>query len=382
MAKLNAQKTLTDLESKNKTNINERKQTPDQELVDLGKNIVQEINKGQNPKIELSVRGLSNIIYDKKSKTLRLGDKTAQRFFFNAAHTKKFLQTVEVASICKNLLEAQKHASLRDVFYMAKRTIPNTKINVVDDQKETDKAVEDLELITDFSRECLHVNANKMGSVAGKVVIEDSGDTIDWSRLGSGGWSIPSNVEEITFKKVEAKYVVYMEKAAVWERLHEDRFWAKQNCIIMSSQGQTTRGIRRLLQRLSNEHDLPILVLTDFDSWGHYIYSVIKFGSISLAHMAEEMAIPNAKFLGIRAHDIEKYGLQRNFIKLNEQDLTRLKQLSEYEWFKNNKPWQQEFKMMKQFGAKAEIQALSAIGISFISNEYLPEKIKNKDWIE
>lgn len=353
-----------------------------QELVALGNNLVKDIQKGQNPRIEVAVRGLSNVQYDKESKTLQLGDKTAERFFFNVAHAKKFLQTVEVAAICKSLLDVTKHASLRDVFYMAKRTIPNTKTNVVDDQKESDKAIEDLELITGYAREQLHVNANKMGSVAGKVIIEDMGDSIDWSKLGSGGWSIPSNVEGIKFKKVDAKYVVYMEKAAVWERLHEDRFWEKQNCIIMSSQGQTTRGIRRLLQRLSNEHKLPILVLTDFDSWGHYIYSVIKFGSISLAHMAEEMAIPNAKFLGIRAHDIEKYGLQRHFIKLSEQDVTRLKQLSEYDWFKNNKPWQQEFKMMKQFGAKAEIQALSARGVSFISDKYLPEKIQSKDWIE
>ena len=146
-------------------------------------------------------------------------------------------------------MSSGKHSSLRDVFYMVKRTIPNTNVNLVDDQPESDKAIEDLEVITGLSREQLHVNANKNGSVAGKVVIEDSGDTIDWSKLGSGGWSIPSNVEEIKFKKVEAKYVVYMEKAAVWERLHEDKFWEKQNCIIMSSQGQTTRGIRRLLQK-------------------------------------------------------------------------------------------------------------------------------------
>jgi DNA topoisomerase-6 subunit A len=356
--------------------------SPKGELVKLGKGVVEDINKGRNPKIELSVRGLSNVVYDKKSKTLGLGDKVAQRYFFNVGHAKKFLQTIEVASICKTLLDVLKHASLRDVFYMAKRTIPDTKINVVDEQKESDKAIEDLELITGYSRENLNVNANKMGSVAGKVVIEDSGDLIDWSKLGSGGWSIPSNVENIKFKKVDAKYIIYMEKAAVWERLHEDRFWEKQNCIIMSSQGQTTRGIRRLLQRLSNEHGLPILVLTDFDSWGHYIFSVLKFGSISLAHMADSLAVPNCKFLGIKADDIEKYGLQKHFIKLTEQDISRLKQLSEYEWFKNSKQWQYEFKKMKQFGAKAEIQALSARGISFISEKYLPEKIKNKDWIE
>ncbi len=362
--------------------LNERKNTPETELVDLGKSIVKDIQKGENPKIELSVRGLSNVIYDQEAKTLSLGEKTAQRFFFNVAHTKKFLQTIEIASICKNLLDANKHASLRDVFYMAKRTILNTKINVVDDQKESDKAIEDLELITDYSREYLNVNANKMGSVAGKVVIEDSGDTIDWSKLGSGGWSIPSNVENIAFKKVDAKYVVYMEKAAVWERLHEDRFWAKQNCIIMSSQGQTTRGIRRLLQRLSNEHNLPIYVLADNDPWGWYIYSVIKYGSISLAHMAEEMAIPTVKFIGITCDDVVNYDLKRHFIKLTEQDTSRLKQMQNYEWFAKNKAWQRQFKLMKEFGAKVEIQALSSKGITFISDKYLPEKIKKGEFLD
>ena len=353
-----------------------------QELINLGKSIIKDINKGENPKIELSVRGLSNVIYNTKSKTLSLGEKTAQRFFFNVAHAKKFLQTIEVASICKNLLEVQKHASLRDVFYMAKRTIPNTKINVVDDQKESDKAIEDLEIITEFSREQLHVNANKMGSVAGKVVIEDSGDIIDWSKLGSGGWSIPSNVENIKFEKVDAKYIMYMEKAAVWERLHEDRFWEKQNCLIMSSQGQTTRGIRRLLQRLSIEHHLPIYVLADCDPWGWYIYSVIKYGSISLAHMAEEMAIPSVRFLGVTCDDIVNYDLKRHFIKLTDQDIARLKQMQQYEWFEKNKLWQRQFKMMKEFGAKVEIQALSSRGISFISEKYLPEKIKKTEFLD
>jgi len=360
----------------------EKKDSAKEELINLGKSIVKDIHKGENPKIELAVRGLSNVIYDKESKTLGLGDKTAQRFFFNAAHSKKFLQTIEVASICKNLLDVSKHASLRDVFYMAKRTIPNTKINIVDDQKETDKVIEDMELITGFSRENLNINANKMGSVAGKVIIEDSGDTIDWSKLGSGGWSIPSNVENIIFKKVDAKYVIYMEKAAVWERLHEDRFWAKQNCIIMSSQGQTTRGIRRLLQRLSKEHHLPILVLTDGDIFGFYIYSVVKFGSIALAHMADEMTIPDVKFLGVTMDDIIKYDLKRHFIKLTDQDRARIKQMQNYEWFEKHKDWQRQFKMMKEFDAKVEIQSLSSKGISFISEKYLPEKIRDKQWLD
>ncbi len=353
-----------------------------QKLEELGKELAKQIEEGKSPSLEVPVRALSNVKFDKKSRTLTLGEKTSERQFFNVAHTRKFVQTLEVAKIAKTLIGEGKHASLRDVFYMAKRTIPSTKINIVDEQTETDKAIEDLELITDFSREQLNMNANKMGSVAGRVIVEDKGDLIDWSKLGSGGWSIPSNVEEITFKKVHAKFVIYMEKAAVWERLHEDKFWEKQNCIIMSSQGQTTRGIRRLLQRLSSEHNLPIYVLADFDPWGFYIYSVLKFGSISLAHISETQAIPNAKFLGITADDIQNYNLQKHLIKFKDVDFSRLKQISEYDWFNGSKAWQRQFKMMKDLKAKAEIQALSSRGISFISEKYLPEKIKKQNFID
>jgi len=358
------------------------KDKADEKLVFLGKRIIKKVSKKENPVIDLPVRGLSNVSYDKKKRILTLGNKMAKRFFFNVSHAKKFLQTMEVASLSHKLIKSDKHASLRDVFYMAKRTIPSTKVNLVDDQVETDSVIEDLELITEAPREQLNVNANKNGSVAGKVVIEDKGDTIDWSKLGSGGWSIPSNVEDIKFKEINAKYILYMEKAAVWERLHEDRFWDKQKCIIMSSQGQTTRGIRRLLQRLHEEHKLPIYVLTDFDPWGIYIYSVLKFGSISLAHIAEKLSIPDIKFLGITADDISNYGLKKHFIKMNDKDLSRLKQIAKYEWFENNKAWQRQFKMMKEFGCKAEIQALSSRGISFISEKYLPQKIKKRDWID
>ncbi len=353
-----------------------------QNLILLGKKVVNEIEKGRNPVITLPVRSLSNIKFNKTTKRLGIGRKMAKRYFFNIAHAKKFLQTIEIASISKTLTSEGKHASLRDVFYMVKRTISGTSVNLVDEQQESDAVIEDLELITEDSRELMNINANKMGSVAGKVIVEDLGDVIDWSKMGSGGWSIPSNVEEIKFKKVDAKYIIYMEKQAVWERLHEDKFWDKENCLIVTSQGQTTRGIRRLLQRLHLEYKLPIYVLTDFDPWGFYIYSVLKFGSIGLAHIADKLAIPDVKFLGITADDIENYDLKKHFIQFKESDSSRLGQISGYEWFKANKEWQRQLSLMKKYKDKAEIQVLSYRGISCISEKYLPEKIKKKQWID
>ncbi len=350
-------------------------------LKEIGLKLVNDIQSGLNPSLDVPVRTLSNIIFDEKSNLITLGNKVAKRYFFNIAHVKRFVQTLEVAATSKELLEVNKHLSLREVFYRIKRTLPNSNINIVDEQEESNRAIEDLELITGCSREELHINANKMGSVAGRVIIKDKGDLVNWAKLGSGGWSIPSNVEDIEFKKVNAKFIIYMEKAAEWERLHEDRVWDKLKCIIMCSQGQATRGVRRLLQRLHNEHGLPVYVLVDLDPWGIYIYSVLKYGSISLAHMSDKLAIPDARFLGLTPYDVEKYDLKRHLIKFKDVDIKRLKEVSKYKWFKK-KEWEKFFKKMKELKGKVELAALSSKGITFISEKYIPEKIKNKEWLD
>lgn len=356
-------------------------------LVDFGKDLVKQVEKEQNPVMDVPIRALSNVSYDPKTGMLSLGKKIAKRFFFNVAHVRKFVQTAEVAALSKELLGVDKHLSLRQAFYAIRRTLPGTNIDIVDEQEESNKAIEDLELITGVAREQLHINANKLGSIAGNALIKDKGlggkeILVDWSKQGSGGWSIPSSVEHIEFKKVDAKFVIYMEKAAMWERLNEDGLWDKLNCIIISSQGQATRGIRRLLQRMSVEEKLPVYILTDFDPWGFYIYSVIKTGSISLAHASERLAIPSARFLGLTADDIERFSLKKHIIKFKDVDLKRIDEISKYSWFKDKKDWQKQFELMKQMKGKVELDALVSRGISFVSEKYLPEKLKEKDFLD
>ena len=351
-------------------------------LEKLGKDVYQQIEKGENPYLTLPVRGLSNVKYDTESRMITLGSGLSRRYFLNVGHVRKFIQTMAMAAVSRELIKSDKHTSLRSAFYQVRRTIPGTKIDVVDDQIETNKAIEDLELITDLTREQLNINANKNGSVAGEVIIEDRGDVIDWSKLGSGGWAIPSNVEEIIFHKVEAKFILYFEKSTMFERANEDKAWKKLHCVIMSSQGQATRGIRRLLQRLHEEEGLPVYVLVDFDPWGIYIYSAIKFGSIALAHASDRLALPDAKFIGLMEKDIERYGLKRHLIKFKEVDASRLKQIKNYDWFKNNKAWQEELSKMEKLQAKVELDAFTAKGLSFMTEEYIPNKIKEKDFLD
>ncbi len=352
-----------------------------EELENLGKKILDQVDKGQNPNIEIPIRALSNIVYNDKSRSLSLGDKVSKRFFFNVAHAKKFMQSLMIAAFCKELHTEGIHTSLRDLYYALKRTLPNSEENTFDEQTESDPIIVDLEVALDVLREQLRLNADIRGRVVGDVKIKDRGDIVDWSKLGSGGWAIPSNVEDIDFQRVSADYILVIEKNAAFERLHEDKFWKKQNCILVTTQGQAARGVRRLIQRLATEFKLPVYVFTDLDAYGLYIYSVIKYGSMSLAHVSDRLGTPNAKFLGLTMDDIDKFNLKNFTIRAKEVDIKRAQEMLKYDWFQKPE-WQRLLKLLIDRKVKAELEALSGRGLKFITEQYLPTKIKNKDFLD
>jgi DNA topoisomerase-6 subunit A len=349
-------------------------------LVGLGRDIMKDVEKKKNPKVEIPIRSMSNVIYDEKTKSLTLGGKTSKRYMFNVAHAKKFMQTMMIASYCKQILDEKMHTSMRDMYYNLKRTLPNSSENTFEEQSESDPIIVDLEVALDVLREQLHLTADVRGRIVGKASIVDRGDTVDWSRLGSGGWAIPSNVEEIKFRKVDAKFILVIEKNAAFERLHEDKFWDKHKCVLITTQGQPARGCRRLIQRLSDEYKLPVYVFCDSDPYGWYIYSVIKFGSISLAHVSDRLGTPKAKYIGLTMSDIERFGLEKYTIKAKDVDIKRAKDMMKYKWFQS-KEWQKELKTLINKKYKAELEALSGRGLRFMTEEYLPDKIKKKDFL-
>jgi DNA topoisomerase-6 subunit A len=141
--------------------------------------------------------------------------------------------------------------------------------------------------------------------------------------------------------------------------------------------------VRRLLQRFSSEAKLPIICLLDCDPWGHYIYSVIKQGSISLAFESERLAIPDARFLGIRAKDYVQCGLTDDVqVELNDNDKKRAGEIANYPWFKENKAWQKEIQQMLSNGFKMEVESLITKDISYVTEQYVPERLKKKDWLD
>jgi DNA topoisomerase-6 subunit A len=365
--------------------IKERDKVTLGKIVTLADGVSTSAFKGQDIAVAIPTRSRSNTNWNKKRGILEMGDATADRELFNLNQAKQFMQTMLHAETIKELIEAEKSTSLRGVFYKAKHTVAGTKENTFDTQDESDPILEDLEVALGSLREELHIFADNRGAMVGNITVVDRGDEINCRQMGSGGYAIPSIVEPdiIQFKKCDAKFVMHVEKGTVWNRFNEDRFWEEHNCILTHGGGQPPRGVRRLLQRFNQELKLPIICLLDCDPWGHYIYSVIKQGSISLAFESTRLAIPAARFLGIRAKDFDECELPDTVkIDLNDNDKKRANEIAAYPWFKDHKGWQKEIAKMLSNGFKMEVESLIQKDISYVTEEYVPERLKKRDWLD
>jgi DNA topoisomerase-6 subunit A len=128
-----------------------------------------------------------------------------------------------------------------------------------------------------------------------------------------------------------------------------------------------------VIQRLNKDMGLPIYIFTDGDPWGLHIAMVIISGSAVAAHL-RGLTTPDAKWIGVWGSDVLKYKLPTE--NLTENDLKRLHELKKDPRYVDDL-WQREIDIFLKMGKKAELEAFSALGLTYIVDEYLPEKLES-----
>jgi DNA topoisomerase VI subunit A len=338
------------------------------------------IRKNARPTMRFPVRSLSNVKYDPKKGHFVILNKVATRTLsYNTVKT--FAQSMRLmATTKKDLLDKNDIAGKREIYYNSKSWGECR----FDEQPESDSLLDDMEAMLGINREQLgYIPEERGGEVTGPVTVIDrdpgtGGDIrINCEKLGTGAWSIPSQVEHLRFES-KAKFILAIETASLFQRLVHHRYYESANCVLVSMSGVPTRACRRFIRRLSDDKDLPVFAFTDGDPYGYCnIYRTLKVGSGQAAHINQYFCVPRVHYLGVTPQDILDYDLEDATHPLEENDVKRAKDaLKNDPFIRHFKEWQAALNQMLTMGVRIEQQAFAKHGLNYVLEKYLPAKLK------
>ena len=329
---------------------------------------------GNFPWIKMPIRSTENIFYSPELRQYILGDKKVRRSARNIRHIRPFTQLVWAGYFASELTKNRKTSTLRDVYYSAQAYDMSFK-----DQSESNGIITDLETVTGFSREDFKVFPEERSAIFGDLTIEYTVPGYEGKQLNlmshPDGVMIGPALTSAEFVKTRADKVIAIEKGGLFTRFIEERVHKKFNALLVLTAGQAPRATRHFIHRLNKELDLPVFIFTDGDPWGMHIAMVIISGSANAAHL-RELTTPDAKWSGVWATDIVDYKLPSD--PLTEVDVKRLHELERDPRYEGEL-WRREIKKFLSIKKKAEQEAFSRYGLTYIVDEYLPAKLKETD---
>jgi DNA topoisomerase-6 subunit A len=339
--------------------------------------VYKKILKTDKPSMTTPIRSLANVKYHPKKGYFEMLGKTKIRTL-TVGTVKTFAQSLKMMALSKELIDTDDMATKREAYYISK----NWGKAGFNEQTESDTIMDDVEAMFGVNREQLKFTPEeKGGDIAGKLIVIDKDSKgrplkIDCTKFGSGAYSIPTDVEGLKFQS-NAKFILAIETAGMFQRLVKYDYWKKKSCILISMGGVPTRACRRFIRRLTDQLKIPVYAFVDGDPYGYFnIYRTLKVGSGNAAHLNKFFCVPNVKFLGVTPQDIIKYKLPTHPLK--EVDIKRAKDALRNDPFViHHKPWQKAINQMLKMGVRVEQQAFAKHGLDFVVNKYLPAKLKD-----
>ena len=233
-----------------------------------------------------------------------------------------------------------------------------------------------MEAVLSQPREDFFVFPEERSSIFGDLTIEYTipgyeGKTQNLSSHPDG-YAIGPSMTSAQLTDTSAELVIAIEKGGLFTRFVEEQVDKKFKSIIINTGGQAPRSTRTLLKRLHDEMGLPVVILTDGDVYGEHIAMVIKSGSANAAHL-RELTVPDAKWMGVWATDIDKFKLPT--IPMTESDIKRCYDLLKDPRYEEGL-WKRELEVFIKIKRKAELEAFSKYGLTNITEKYLPKKLE------
>jgi len=347
-----------------------------EQLIELAEEFYDQFEQGEVPRMSLPTRTKSNIEYDEEDEVWVYGDRQSTRSAKSVRGAQKLLKAIYTIEFLSTQLQEERSSTLRELYYLSESW--DTDEAQFNDQDESNQMVEDLEIVSDVTREDFHMRPEESGAtIMGPLHLREQ--TRRGEReihcqkdVGEGGYQIPNNPDTIEFLDHDADFVLCVETGGMRDRLVENGFDEEYNTIVVHLKGQPARATRRITRRLHDELDLPVTVFTDGDPWSYRIFGSVAYGSIKSAHLSDYLATPDAKYIGIQPEDIVEYDLPTD--PLSDSDVNALESELEDPRFQSDY-WTEQIELQLDIEKKSEQQSLASHGLDFVTDTYLPERL-------
>ena len=335
------------------------------------------IASGLAPTMTLPVRTKTNIEFDERSGVYKYGSSLSTRDATNLKSAKNLLRALHIVEFIEEMIDGGKSSTLREMYYISEAW-GHGKFS---SQNESNNLAEDLEIVTRSMREDFKLRPEEDGSrIIGNLTLRELNRRGEWMTInarddvGDSGYGVPYNVEPEKIELVghDLRFLMAIETGGMFDRLIENGFDEAYQCGLIHLKGQPARSTRRIIKRMSEEWDLPVVVFVDGDPWSFRIFASIAYGAIKTAHISEYLATPSASYLGITPDDIAAYDLPAD--DLSSKDIEALQSELSDPRFRDGW-WQEQIQLMLDMGKKAEQQSLAKYGLDFVTDTYLPEKL-------
>ena len=355
-----------------------------QEFITIVKRIMKKISddvikQNQMPILDLPKIGYDNTVWSNEKRMLTTGEKKIEVSPDSVKRIPTFAQYLVMANAVKKLLDEDMESTIRGMYYA-------TLSNVGDDknkqkfwtgQEDSDNAIKAVELLTGIPREEFSVTSKPKGMISGPIKLRVGGDIIDCN-LGSRATSqlIPTNIGDVQIEDVKADFVMVVEKDTVLNNIRKSGFIQKYNAILLTGSGEPDRATRMMVKILNEKWKKPVVVFADADPWGLGIALRYKIGSESLSYDSERLVTPNAQVLGMMFSDIYEFNIPEVArLTATEEDVNRANDMKKKPWMQN-KQWQKELNLFLNKKEKCELDAFFKHGFKYLSETYLPQKLR------
>ncbi|KAF7234444.1 hypothetical protein EG68_11888 [Paragonimus skrjabini miyazakii] len=293
---------------------------------------------------------------------------------------------------------AKIHQAMLDGSHITKRSIYYGNPEIFKNQGVVDRILARLCTWLEVPRWILRVKAS------GKLKL--FGD-LTWTRENGKGTcsakdeilSLPDGDMSELGKKFtcEARFVLVIEKDTIFQKLVNEEFYETYApCLLMTAKGYPDLQTRCLLAELGKKFtEVPILGLFDADVHGLGVYCTYKYGTQNPTMRNSKLSpvkIEQLELLGVLPSELQSLQIRASELnQLTKADRALLKGIFKRSYFKTDNELAKQVSLfhinwkynktifMSTNGWKAEIEVLESLRTGYLCQEYLVNKLKNKN---